>query len=199
MLYVIEHLEEKLTKWVLLEYEHASEFLGEKLLITNLKKEEEKIIRLFARTNNSSIIEIVGEKPVIVLDPDASIPLRPSDTNLSDVIVIGGIMGDYPRKKRTKKLLTSRIKNPIPRNIGEGQYSVDGAIAVAYMVLDKGRELGEIPYIDNYKIVFSKQGIETEIVLPYRYPIINGKIFFSSLLRNFLVKGVEFEENNLNG
>ncbi len=196
MIIVIEHLEEKLTSWVYFEYKHIAEVLRNKLVITNIKnKEEKKRLEPIAKVYEQSIVELYKNKKIIVLDPEARQQLRPEDNTLANIVVIGGIMGDYPPRKRTRKLLTNRIRNAIPRHIGDGQYSVDGAAMIAYLVLEKKIPLEKIEYKDGITITRKKYGITQEIHLPYRYPVINGKLFFSKDLEELLVKGLEYEEN----
>lgn len=194
VIFVIEHLEPIVSKWVWLEYKHCSQLVGKKnLLITNIKNDKERnLLSKIAMVSEYSIVEVgCPENRIIVLDPQASRTLKPEDlTNDVDFIVIGGIMGDYPPKGRTWKLLTSRIPNCKVRNIGPFQFSVDGALYIAYMV-SKGKRVEEIPIIENLEIKVSENFV---IILPYAYPLVNGKPFISNELINYLINDIEKDE-----
>lgn len=139
---VIEHLEGRLSRWVLLEYEHASSIVGrDNLTFTNVKgKADRKKLEEFGRVTEKSVSEL-GTKDLLVLDPSAKKPL--SGRDFPATIVIGGICGDSPRQGRTFSLLTSRLQKPRARNIGKLQFTIDGAAYVAKMV-SEGAHLGEI-------------------------------------------------------
>lgn len=77
---IIEHLEGKLSKWVLLEYEHSSSIVGRNnLTFTNVKgKADRKTLGEFGTVTDKSVSEL-ELKNLIVLDPSAKKPLSPSD------------------------------------------------------------------------------------------------------------------------
>ncbi len=77
---IIEHLEGKLSKWVLLEYEHSSSIVGRgNLTFTNVKgKADRKTLEKFGSVTEKSVSEL-ELKNLIVLDPSAKKPLSPSD------------------------------------------------------------------------------------------------------------------------
>ena len=193
MLFVIEHLEPVLSKWAWLEYKHASEIVGrERLLITNVKDPREaSILKRIAIVSSMSITE-VGSPPerVLVLDPQAFKRLDTCDMKDVDFVVIGGIMGDHPPRGRTRVLLTSRLPGCKARNLGEGQFSVDGAIYMAFMV-SKGASLSQIPVVNGLEIRVNEY---FTIELPYMFPVVNGRPLISDELVNYLIYEIEDHE-----
>jgi Uncharacterized conserved protein len=132
---VIEHLEPTLSPWAYLEYKHAASMVGN-LLVTNVKdKRERACLEPFARAVPESVGEIAERREILVLDPQARIPLSPEDFKQFRYVVVGGIMGDFPPKGRTRKLLTEKL-GVEARTLGTCQFSVDGAVYVAYRVAE---------------------------------------------------------------
>jgi len=193
---VIEHLEPILSKWLLIEYKHASQIAKGNLIITNVcRKDEVSILEKIAKIRCESASELFPK--AIVLDPSSNELLSPSDRELSDVFVIGGILGDHPPRGRTKALLTSKFSNPITRSLGDGQYSIDGAVYVTYKVVFEGVRLNDIPYIDGIRVLSKAGIIEHEIYLPFRYPLVNGKPLIHPELLEYLKGRIIVDEQKL--
>lgn len=183
MLFVIEHLESRLSKWVLIEYEHASLIVGrENLAFTNVKKGL-KVLQKFGKVYRESAIELFDNEKTIVLDPQADELLDPSDFCHAETVVIGGILGDNPPRGRTFKLITSKMKRARARSLGKGQFSIDGAVYVALKVA-QGVKLSEIPLARSLTL---KSGC-LEVHLPYSYPLVNGKPVISPKLIEYLME-----------
>lgn len=196
MLIVIEHLEPILSRWLVIEYQHAAQLVGDKLLITNICNEEDiEILSRITKTTCRSAAELFER--AIVLDPSADTLLSPNDIELTNVFIIGGILGDHPPRGRTKELLTKRLKNPIARSLGDGQYSIDGAVYVTYKVIVEGKQLNDIPYIDGIKISMRKGIYEHEIMLPFRYPLIDNKPLIHPELIKYLKGKIVLDEYKL--
>ncbi|RLE83618.1 MAG: hypothetical protein DRJ41_04585 [Thermoprotei archaeon] len=192
-LFIIEHMEPVLSRWMWIEYKHASRIVGkESLWITNVKDREERRILedIAARVFEESVSEInIPSKKVIVLDPSASVTLKPGDFGESVSVVVGGIMGDYPPQGRTRKLASKLISAEV-RTLGPYQFPIDSAIYVALEV-SKGRRLDEIPIIDKLEVKVSEGHT---ILLPYAYPIVDGKPLISDEEIEYLKKDVEDDE-----
>ncbi|MCD6096063.1 MAG: hypothetical protein J7J99_05820 [Thermoprotei archaeon] len=192
-MFVIEHLEPVVSKWVWFEYKHASKLVGRnRLIITNVENEKEaQKLKEIAYVSRMSIAD-VGTNParILILDPKAEKELVTDDFKGIDFVVIGGIMGDHPPRGRTYDLLTKRIPNSKVRNLGKEQFSVDGAIYMALMI-SKGYKLKEIPI---------KVGIEIRvneyltIELPFAYPLVNGRPLISKELVEYLKKDIDKDE-----
>lgn len=196
MLIVIEHLEPVISRWLLIEYKHAAEIAKGNLLITNVCGEEDiNLLRQFASARCESASEIF-RRPII-LDPSSSVLLSPRDREIAEAFIIGGILGDHPPRGRTKELLTSKFRDPVTRSLGEGQYSIDGAVYVTYKVIFEGKQLSEIPYVDGLKISAKAGFLEHEIFLPFRYPLVNGKPLIHPDLLRYIKGRVTVEESRL--
>lgn len=197
--FVIEHLEPEVSKWLLFEYTHASEIVGkEKLWFTNVKRIEDSLkLQPLGKVCSERAFELFTQSKVIVLDPKANSSLNPDDFKGKEAVVIGGILGDHPPRGRTSRLLTATFPGAVVRNIGRFQFSIDGAIYVAKLV-GEGTPLEAIPVKKGLKIKLDDEG---EIYLPYAYPIKNGKPLINPKLVEYLRSEeiVEDEEKMLSG
>lgn len=182
--FVIEHLEKRTWRWCEIEYENAAKMIKPyPLLITNLKKGK-KGFEKFAELEKKSIVDMgLNWERVCVLDPKATEVLKPEDKNKFDYFVFGGILGDEEFNGRTGKELTERMNNKIVlRHLGEKQFSTDNALFVTKMILD-GKKLEDIKTQWQAEIEINE--VES-IILPYCYPLIEGKPQMSPALIEYL-------------
>ena len=183
LLFVIEHLEPRLSKWVLIEYEHASTIVGrENLAFTNVKRGF-KTLQKLGKVYRESAVGIFDREDTIVLDPKAEELLEPSDFEDARAVVVGGILGDHPPRGRTFSLITSRMKRARARSLGECQFSIDGAVYMALKVAS-GARLSEIPVANSLTLRCG----DLEIHLPYCYPLVNGRPVISPKLIDYLLR-----------
>lgn len=184
---VIEHLEPVLSPWAWLEYKHAAGFA--RLVVTNVRSERERrCLAPFAEALPQSIAELAGRGEVLVLDPQASEPLAPEDFERFEYVVVGGIMGDFPPRGRTRKLLTEPL-GAESRNLGPCQLSVDGAVYVASRVA-RGERLEDLEVAEG--LILRSELVEVQ--LPYCYPWEQGRVVFSSELARYLLTLLEEDE-----
>lgn len=179
--FIIEHLEPELGKWCLIEYEHISKTVGKSnLWFTNVRKKSDiDKLSKFGKVFSDSVSKLkLGN--ACVLDPEAKETLTSKDK--FDYYIFGGILGDYPPRKRTGAELTSKMEDIPVRNIGKEQMSTDNAVYVVKQI-SSGKNLNEMKFADKAIIEINK--IE-EVELPYKYAIINGKPFMSQKLVKFL-------------
>jgi ribosome biogenesis SPOUT family RNA methylase Rps3 len=184
MLFAIEHLEPKLSEWLFMEYSHAAQIVGrEKLLITNVKRKSEfqKLAKI-TNVERKRACELFEQRELIVLDPRARKKLSPADMRNKRAIVIGGILGEETPMGRTEELLTKSIPGASARNIGRHQFPIDGATYVAEQVND-GKSLEEIPVKLGLEVVIA---IGHSVILPYAYPLVDGKPLISQKLVAYL-------------
>jgi ribosome biogenesis SPOUT family RNA methylase Rps3 len=181
--YIIEHMEPKLWPWSMAEYKNISNIVGkENLIITNLKKSDLPKLKSYAEVHEASVKNRVIQKACI-LDPNAEKTLTPEDASKFNIFIFGGILGDYPRKKRTKKELTPFIKAE-PRNITRKQMSTDNAVYTVNQIV-KGKKINDLKFKDGVEI---KKGKYESIVLPFRYNLVDGEPFMSKWVFNYLKK-----------
>jgi len=164
------------------------------IYLFNVKRECEisTLSKFFGYVTGESILtsEILKQyDKVIVLDPRAEEILTPLDFSGKILLVVGGIMGSHPPSGRTFKELTSRLPVGEARNIGAGQYTIDGAVYVAKEV-SSGKNLGDIPFIDGLTV----RGEGFEVFLPYRYPLRNGEPFISEEEKRYILEELEEDE-----
>jgi ribosome biogenesis SPOUT family RNA methylase Rps3 len=175
--YIIEHLEPQVWRWCLIEYEHISNIVGkENLWITNVKRKNAKLEQ-FAKIFKQSVKDL-SLSNACVLDPEASSLLTPQDSKF-EYFIFGGILGDHPPKKRTKKELTKFIPQFEKRHIGKKQFPTDNAVYVVKKILE-GKKFEELEFKDFHEIHFDEF---RSVELPFRYvlkedgkPLISEKI-----------------------
>jgi len=192
MKFIIEHLEPTLSDWCFIEYSHISKIVGpENLIFSNVKSEAEKIkLQELGEIKKESVSEMNLSK-ACVLDPNVEKQLQPSDSEVFDFVIFGGILGEDPPKARTEELLTSKVDYET-RNLGDKQMSTDTAVLVAHKILN-GLKFEDIPFKDGVEIdVKNDKGIQHIIELPYRYVLENGKPEFAEGLVKYLEEKDEF-------
>ena len=167
---IIEHLEPRLWKWSLVEYRHISRIVGkENLVFTNIKtpKSIEKL-SVLGKVFSQSVRELkLGN--ACILDPSADRVLKNEDN--FDYLVFGGILGDFPRKRRTKKQISDRVGFPV-RNLGKCQMSTDTAVYVAWKII-QGMPLEKIKFKKRL-VIKIREG--EEIILPYKFAVEDNHI-----------------------
>ena len=180
---IIEHLEPKLWTWCIIEYRSISNIIPKSnLWFTNIKQKSTELKKL-GNVSKESVIDMVLDNACI-LDPDAPKTLTPKEAKDFKYFIIGGILGDYPPRKRTKVELTDKMKRAERRNIGKKQFSTDNAVYVLKQIID-GTPLNKMKFQNKLNIKINK--IES-IELPYYYPLINGKVRISKELVGYLKK-----------
>ena len=182
-IYIIEHLEPKLSQWCLIEYKHISGIAGKRnLWFANIKrKSERKKLARYGKVSKESVSQI-NLKNSCVLDPDAKKTLMPKEARKFRYFIFGGILGDYPARKRTKEKLTRFVKNAAARNIGKKQFSTDNAVYVVKQIA-KGKNIKNLKFKDRIEIPINKY---KSLILPYRYVMLNGKPLISKELIRYL-------------
>ncbi len=178
--FIIEHLEPKIWPWCVIEYKNISKTINKKnLWFTNIK-ENKDLIKL-GKVYKKSVLDM-NLKNVCVLDPDAKKTLTTRDAKKFKYFVIGGILGDYPPKKRTKVELTKKLAKAEARNMGKKQFSTDNAVYVLNKIIN-GTSLNKLKFQNKITIKINK--IES-IDLPYYYPLVNGNPRISKELLHYL-------------
>ncbi len=183
-IYIIEHLEPELGKWCLIEYAHISKIVGKaNLWFTNIKNDKDTHkLRESGKIFRESVSKLKLENACI-LDPEAKKTLTIQEAKNFKYFIFGGILGDFPPKKRTSRELTRFVKGEI-RNIGKEQMSTDNAIYTVKQIC-RGKELTKLQFQDNLEIKFDKV---MSLELPYRYNLVKGKPLISPELVRFLKK-----------
>ena len=165
----------------MIEYKNISRIIRKnKLLFTNIKRRNNKL-KKYGKVIKDSV-KYQKLENACILDPQAKKQLTKEEAKNFNYFIFGGILGNAPPEKRTKKELTKFIKNAKARNIGKEQLSTDSAVFVVNEII-KGKKLENIKFQDSIEIKIND--IES-VILPFRYPIINGKPFMSNELVRYL-------------
>jgi ribosome biogenesis SPOUT family RNA methylase Rps3 len=182
--FVIEHLEPRLYKWSLLEYTHISEKVCKKnLLFTNTNS---KKLQKLGKTSKNSVTKLKLEK-ACVLDPEAPQTLTPTLARKFQYFIFGGILGDYPPKKRTSSSLTIKLSCPA-FNLGKEQMSTDTAVLVVQKIT-QGKKLSQLQFQQGLAL---KVAEGEEVILPYQYLVEKGKPVVTPGLKEMLKKQKSF-------
>ncbi len=203
---VVEHLEPCISPWMLSEYEFLVEVLNDvaTVVFTNVRRKgdvdllKSRVCSSNCLVKQESITSLVREgvfSKVIVLDPQAPRELTLNDLRTYEVVVIGGIMGDYPPRGRTKELITSRLSyKAVPRNLGREQLTIAGTAYVLKRML-LGDELSSIKMVKGVKFRVELLGSELEIELPYVFPLDeNGEVIIPSNYEDVVVRSTQYFE-----
>lgn len=187
MKYIIEHLEDEMYPWCIIEYEQISRRAGkDNILFTNVPKKDQAKIKKFGETTDKSVLHLKLERSCL-LDPKAEKTLTPADAKRFYSFIFGGILGDHPERGRTEKYLTSKLKGVETRNLGKKQMSTDTAVLATKLVL-QGKRIEQLEFKDSLALKLKKGKIHEEVILPYRYVILEGKPAISKKLVNYLKK-----------
>ncbi|CCK69708.1 protein-arginine N-methyltransferase SFM1 KNAG_0C06120 [Huiozyma naganishii CBS 8797] len=180
MKYVIEHMEDGFSEWVILEYLQILRDVGrENLHLTSLPegtKDQDIPQRLrdaglqwstgglksAAETGSPAMVN--GR--VCLLDPRAEQDLSPEDATQFDYFVFGGILGDHPPRDRTSELKEMYPGMLVGRRLGDKQMTTDTAVRTTQLVLRGQQSLSRIQFVDYPEFRFSKHEA-TE--MPFRY------------------------------
>ncbi|CAI2020127.1 hypothetical protein SEUBUCD646_0H00790 [Saccharomyces eubayanus] len=182
MKYIIEHMEEGFSEWVILEYSQILRDVGaENLILSSLPKNTtekdipEKLLSLGLRWTTSDLknidedfkeLEPLKDGRVCLLDPRAAIDLQPEDAAEFDYFVFGGILGDHPPRDRTKELKTTYPNLLVGRRLGDKQMTTDTAIRTTQLIVKNKTKFEDIKFIDYPEFRFNKNEA-TE--MPFRY------------------------------
>ena len=187
MRYVIEHLEPKLYKWCLLEYQHISQRVGkENLLFTNIKPDWVSLLEPFGAVEGASVklLAQLGKLGrVCLLDPDAADRFEVGDAKQFDTLIFGGILGNHPPEARTKVIFPASLGWE-RRNLGKAQMPTNVAVIVAKKIVE-GIPLGDMEFMEPLVIPAGKS---EEIILPYRYLKENGNVVLPEGYAEFVKK-----------
>ncbi|MEM2869553.1 MAG: hypothetical protein QW379_03915 [Thermoplasmata archaeon] len=177
--------QEPFSEWLMLEYRHCIES-WEGLIFTNVRDERLiEALRPLSVVYKESARELEGFDPksTLVLDPDAEKPLTTSDVDACRALVVGGILGSEGFTGKTRELVTKKLECQA-RNLGPRQLSIDSAVVVARLIA-LGMRLEDIELTSEVEV---RHDVGHSTVLPYAYPILNGKVIFTPGLAEYLRK-----------
>lgn len=174
MKYVIEHMEEGFSEWVILEYTQIIKEVGkENLVLTSLpvgtaeKDIPASLVDLGLQWTTDECVKLDGgvdTKRVCLLDPAAETELVPEDNEKFDYFVFGGILGSHPRIDRTGVL---RKKYGFAgRRLGALQMTTDTAIRTTQKIVQDQVRFEDIKFLDYPEIRYNRYE-STE--MPFRY------------------------------
>lgn len=174
MKYIIEHMEEGFSEWVILEYTQIIKDIGkDNLVLTSLppstteKDIPKSLLELGLQWTTKECVDIDGgidKSKVCLLDPAAETDLTPEDKSKFDYFVFGGILGSHPRIDRTGLL---REKYGFSgRRLGSLQMTTDTAIRTTQRIIENGMEFENIKFLDYPEIKYNRYE-STE--MPFRY------------------------------
>lgn len=180
-IFIIEHLENRLWKWCLSEYKNISKIVGKSNLRFSNVKRGNKMLEKYGKVFKESVKEM-NLKNTCILDPDSNMILKSKEARKFNFFIFGRILGNYPPRKRTKKVLSRFIPHVKIRNIGKKQMATDNAVYVVNKIIN-GKEINELKFKDKIEIEINE--IES-VILPYRYVLLYGKPLISKEIIYYL-------------
>ena len=188
---VIENLEPRGSKWLLLEYSHVCTLWGGDVHFTNVR--DPRLQRDLQRKANAHVsarsFKDLDFGEAVVLDPKAGKPLTTSDCKAFDTLVVGGILGGERMRERTRDLITKRAKVPA-RHLGAIQLPIDIAVFAARAIA-LGAKLEDIEFTNGLTVRYA-DGMDIE--LPYGYPVVGKKVIVTPGLVDYLATNWGEEE-----
>lgn len=153
--FIVEHLDPELEEWQALEYQtiyRECRDSGATFILSGLPDPEatQKQLGLPISSLKKEGVEQLYSSPeakrrICLLDPKGEKDINPEDADDFDVFLFGGILGDDPPRDRTGEL---RAKGYVGRRLGPEQMTTDTAARVTRIVVQQGKRLDEIPFID---------------------------------------------------
>lgn len=173
MKYVIEHMEDGFSDWVVLEYTQiAKDVGGENLILCSVKESVAVppalrqlgiVITPLEVTQLAAVDPHFSIEKVCLLDPGAKSALHCADAAEFSYFLFGGILGDHPPRDRTGELRKLGFEG---RHLDKVQMTTDTAVRVTDKVLAKNVELDQIEYVDFPQIKFNEH---ESVEMPFRY------------------------------
>lgn len=203
MLLIIDNWERLLSPWLFSEYSFVADLFKSSLVFTNVtSKEMLQALSSLAKATPKAVREFLAEinipvNKVVVLDPAADEELRPEDLSRAEAVVVGGIMGDHPPKKRTYELITSKLSEATARNLGKEQLTIAGA-AYVLKKISEGLTLRDLDIRFGLTIKLNILNSSVEIFLPYAFPYEGGKpVLPKEYLRIIAMRSLYYESVEL--
>ncbi len=196
-LIVIEHMEEKVTRWLIIEYVEAFKRALEKglyTLITGASTQLSAVLTSLGVPNTPlHSWELGCPQPSIVLDMRAEKVLEPYEARGSHCILVGGIMGDHPPRGRGYLLLHNHPGYTM-RSLGDEQMSVHTAVYVASLIAS-GTGLEDIHLVYPARLFLNTPFGDIEVELPYAYvKDSSGEPLVPEELKELLRRGIMWDE-----
>lgn len=181
---IIEHCENALSEWLMLEYRHSAKLWKGDLVFTRVHdKKTEKMLEKLGKVEKKKAKDAFQGKRCIVLDPQATKPLTTKDCLSVDGLIVGGILGYEEPQGRTKKMI-SKSSGFETRHLGKTQLTIDGAVFVVYAIA-LGMKLRDIEIAKEIEIVHDSVH---STILPFGYPIIDNKPVITPGLVEYLIR-----------
>jgi ribosome biogenesis SPOUT family RNA methylase Rps3 len=182
-IFIIEHLEPKLWPWCIIEYTSISAIVGKNnVWFTNLNTQK---LSNCGRVIKKPVSKLeIDFSQACILDPLAKDTLTPKAAKQYRYFIMGGILGEEKLNGRTKRELTAQFPQVHAYNLEIDQFSTDNAVYVTNKIIE-GTPISKMPFKDTIEIRMN--AIES-VILPYRYPLVNGKPRISPELITYLKK-----------
>lgn len=148
MKFIVEHMEEELFPWCMIEYKRICRTVGhENFVVTNLATVQEYI------SEAQSILSLgIPFDRICLLDSEATQELSPEDAQDFDYFLLGGILGNVDEFDMDRTALLRQHGFPT-RNLGHMQMTTDTAVKTAHIILTKALYMNEIPFIDRPELI----------------------------------------------
>jgi len=198
---LLEHMEEKPTRWLLAEYAEARDAArraGMELVVTGAG---DPVLQALLDREGIPWIpahawEVADRPGTIVLDMWAQQDLEPLEAGAACCFVVGGIMGDYPPRMRGI-LLSWAFDWASTRRMGREQMTIHTAVwAVGEIV--SGVPVDQLPLGVGGVVEVETPLGRVEVELPYAYPLgEDGRPRVPERVARILSRGVLWDEEEM--
>jgi len=195
---LIEHMEEKPTRWLLAEYAEAHEAAaraGMTLLVTGVRDPalQSLLSNMGIPWEEGHAWELADRPGTIVLDMWAARDLEPVEAGAACCFVVGGIMGDYPPRMRGA-LLTGMFDWASTRRMGREQMTIHTAVWAVGLVAS-GTPVNRLPLAVGGVVEVETPMGRVSVELPYAYPRgEDGRPRVPERVARILARGVVWDE-----
>lgn len=181
---IIENREPAISDWLLAEYGHSASIWPGTVFTNVTDGGMAAALQTMGRPVAADVLGYTGGKGCIILDHQSEVELGPDDFNDADFIVVGGILGYDKPMGRTREFITSRFDrdNNRFRNLGKVQLTIDSAVFVARAIF-LGASLGELDITTEVEV---KWDDVHSTILPYGYPVVDGRVLLTPGLVDIL-------------
>jgi ribosome biogenesis SPOUT family RNA methylase Rps3 len=144
MKFIVEHLEEELFPWCIIEYSRAALAVGrENLLVSRLVTRQAE----FESAKESFLDLQLPMERICLLDSESQQPLMPEDIIHFDYVLVGGILGNVDEFDMDRTAILRQCGLP-GRHLGHLQMTTDTAVKVAHLILHEQISFDRLRFVD---------------------------------------------------
>eukprot|EP00744_Colponema_vietnamica_P023341 GILI01033743.1.p1 GENE.GILI01033743.1~~GILI01033743.1.p1 ORF type:complete len:275 (+),score=80.08 GILI01033743.1:30-827(+) len=173
MRYLVEHLEDVMGEWCVLEYKHIAKLVGAtNMLIANIPREHSKLLPSEIPCTVKSVAALELEcSRVCLLDMFSDKEICPEEKDVFRHYVFGGVLGDHPPKDKSGVIRSYCGGQFVRRVLGGRQMTLDTAVHFVKRIVEDQTPISAIPFEDDIHLKLDRF---STLRMPFRY-MLDGK------------------------